>query len=186
MKPIFPLAAAALVVALGACGEAGDTDRQTAGQQLADAYPPSSDVAVSSPSPQAFVDCVAAADAYEIAAAKLARREGADEAVRDFADRMVQDHTVALQELRDAVARTDGLAMAPQPTEDQLHELAELSETSGAFDKIYARQQVAAHEDVLAQLRDYAENGDDPALSEFAADAEAMVSDHLAAARKLP
>lgn len=178
------LAAAAVALALSGCGEAGDRDHQTAGQKLAEGFT-SSAAAAPAWTAQAFADTVAASDAYQLAAAKLAQSKGRSPQVRDFAAQMLQDATVTGDELRDAARHARGVTVNPQPTPAQQQNLDALRQAGDDFDKVYSRQQVAAHEQVLATLRDYADNGMDPALSEFAADAANMAADHLRLARQL-
>jgi len=175
-----------LSLALCACGDAGDTDSQTAGQKLADAFSPAAEAAAPpAPIDQAFANAIAADDAYDLAAAKLAEQMGRRDDIRLFAGQMAQDHAVAAQELQDALKRTHGVAGSGQMTADQRRSLEDLRRAGGRFDDAYAKQAIAAHEQELAALRDYADNGMDPALSEFAANAANMAADHLRLARKL-
>lgn len=184
-----PIAAAAVVLSLAlcACGEAGDTDRHTAGQSLADAFSPAAEAA-SPPAQtaQAFANTISSTDSYEIAAAKLAQRMSRRGEIEDFAARMIQDHTVVADELRDALKRTHGVTVDPQMDPAEQHNLDKLRNAGDDFDNAYATQQIDTHEHELSTLRDYANNGMDPALSQFAADAEDMAADHLDLARKLP
>ena len=53
------------------------------------------------------------------------------------------------------------------------------------FDTAYAAAQVGGHEKTLAELRNYASNGDNEALKTFAQDLVPIVTDHLNQARKL-
>jgi putative membrane protein len=183
------LAIAAVVglsFALCACGEAGDPDRQTAGQQLADAFSSTARAATrSAQGAQAFASTIAADDAYEVAAAGLAKRMSRREDVRGFATQMIQDHAVVGDELRDALNRTHGVEADPRLSPAQHQALDRLRKAGAGFDDAYAKQEIAGHEQELSTLRDYADNGMDPALSEFAADAENMAADHLSLARKL-
>lgn len=181
----FAVAAVSLSLALCACGDAGDSDRATAGQKLADAFVPAAAAATPSQSAQDFASAVAADDAYELAAAQLARKMAASEDVRLFAAQMVQDHAVLADELSGALKRTRGVTAEPRMTAGQQHQLDDLRAAGKDFDDEYAKQEIANHERELAALRDYADNGMDPALSEFAADAAPMAADHLRLARKL-
>ena len=185
MKRSHAAIAVALSLAVCACGEAGDADRETAGQQLADAFSPTAEAAAPAPSAQAFADAVAANAAYEMAAAQLAEKLSRREEVRSFAAQMIQDHAVVADELRDALGRTHGVTAAAAMTLDQQRTLASLRQAGAGFDAAYAKQEIAAHEQELSALRDYDDNGMDPALSEFAADAVNMAADHLRLARKL-
>jgi putative membrane protein len=186
MKPHLAIdAAVVLSLALNACGEAGDADRETAGQKLADAFSPAARAATPPHGARAFASAVAAENAYEIAAAKLAARMSRRDDIKTFAAQMIQDHTVVGDELRDALKRTHGVTVDPRLTSRQQQALDRLHKAGNAFDDVYAKQEIAAHEQELSALRDYADNGMDPALSEFAAEAESMAADHLSLARKL-
>ena len=178
--------AAMLSLVLSACGPAGDPDRATAGQKLADAFSPAAEAAARpAQSEQAFADAMGADNAYEIAAAKLAQQDGRDQAVKLFAAQMIQDHAVASSELRNALKRTHGIVADTRMSPAQQQALEALQSAGAKFDGAYAKQEIAAHEQELAALRDYADNGMDPALSEFAAGAVNMAADHLRQARKL-
>jgi putative membrane protein len=178
---------AAVALMLGACGDAGDTDRQTAGQKLAEAVSPAARAATRpAQAAQAFASKVAASDAYELAAAKLAQQLGHSSKVKAFAALMIQDHAVVAGELNGALKRTRGVLADPRLSSVQEQALARLRDAGERFDNAYARREIATHEQELAALRDYADNGMDPALSEFAADAVNMAADHVKLAAKLP
>jgi len=179
------VAAASLM--LSACGDAGDTDRQTAGEKLAEAVAPAAEAATPpAQGAQAFASGVAASDAYELAAAKLAQQMGRSGKVKAFAAQMIQDHTVVAGELNGALKRTRGVLVDPRLSLAQQQALDKLRAAGERFDNAYARQEIATHEQELATLRDYADNGMNPALSEFAADAVNMAADHFKLAEKLP
>ena len=57
--------------------------------------------------------------------------------------------------------------------------------SAATFDADYVREQVAAHENTLAAVRAYADNGDVDPLKRFAADMVRPVSEHLDMARAL-
>ena len=185
--PRSPAIAAAVVLTLVlcACGEAGDPDRETAGQQQADAF---SHRPATAPAPtaQAFASSVAAENAYEIAAAKLAQQKSHNDEVKRFAAQMIQDHAVVSNELRDALKQRQRVTGEPRMTTLQQQELDKLRNAGGNFDNAYAKDEIAAQEQALSALRDYADNGMDPALSEFAADATNLAADDLRLARSLP
>jgi putative membrane protein len=128
---------------------------------------------------------MAADDTYELAAAQLARKMGRREEVRHFASQMIQDHVVLSRELAGALKGTGGVTAVERMTADQQQRLAGLRAAGDDFDDEYAKQEIAGHERELAALRDYADNGMDPALTEFAANAAEMAADHLRLARKL-
>ena len=53
------------------------------------------------------------------------------------------------------------------------------------FDKTYAKQQVKAHKRAVKLFDDYAEEGDNAALKQFAANVLPTIKEHLEAAKKL-
>ncbi|HEY7806725.1 MAG TPA: DUF4142 domain-containing protein [Croceibacterium sp.] len=185
--PRCPAIAAAVVLtfALCACGEAGDPDRETAGQEQADAFSHQPATAPAQTA-QAFAGSVAAENAYEIAAAKLAQQKSGNDEVKRFAAQMIQDHTVVRNELRDALKQTQRVTGEPRMTTLRQQALDKLRNAGGNFDNAYAKDEIAAQEQALSALRDYADNGMDPALSEFAADATNLAADDLTLARALP
>jgi putative membrane protein len=126
-----------------------------------------------------FADTVAASDAYELAAAKLAQTKGTTPAIKDFAAMMLKDHTQSTAELKAAAAKSS-ITPSPKLTEQQEANLATLRDATGAdFDNAYKTQQVAAHTDALKALQGYQSGGDVPALREFAGKVAPIVEGHL-------
>ncbi|KTF68110.1 DUF4142 domain-containing protein [Sphingomonas sp. HT-1] len=129
---------------------------------------------------QDFANTVAASDAYEIAAGRLAQTKATSDDLKDFGKDMVEEHTKSTGKLKTA-AGTASPAITPAAamTAEQQANLQALQTATGtAFDTEYKAQQVAAHEKALAAVRAYAASGDVPALREFASDAEDMISKH--------
>jgi putative membrane protein len=97
---------------------------------------------------------VVAANQVDIDAGKLARSKARSSAVRDFAQRMVTDHSGVNQS---AVALVQRLHVTPEPnaTSETLRKggeenLAHLRRLSGeAFDKAYIDHEVSYHQSVL-------------------------------------
>ena len=100
---------------------------------------------------------------------------------------MIEAHTksnAALQAAVDASGQTTELPTA-LPDDSQTRYAALALTAAGGFDKAYVADQIAAHQDALEGLRIYARRGDTPALKKFAADAAAVVEDHLTRAKAL-
>ena len=134
--------------------------------------------------PQQFANAAASSDAYEIAAAKIALDKSSNQGVKDFANRMVKDHSDSTAKLKKAAGSTTPDASL---TAEQQNNLDALKNASAAnFDQTYASQQVAAHEKALSMLQDYGANGSDAAMKAFANKVSPIVSGHLDMARKLP
>lgn len=139
------------------------------------------------PQPQEFVDRAAQSDAFEIAAAKLARTQARSPEVKQFASAMIAAHTKSTATIKAAAAKAgSGLTPHPDLTQDQQGELDDLKKTSGdKFDEDYISGQVSAHRDALALLQRYADSGTEPGLKSAAQQIVPVVQKHLDMARTL-
>lgn len=139
------------------------------------------------PTAQEFVNRAGASDAFEIAAAKLAATNGSSQAVKTFAAEMITAHTDSTAKIKAAAASaTPAITPDATMTSDQQDDLAELAGKKGAdFDEAYIDEQVDAHQDALAMLRDYAEKGDTPSLKAAAGELAPIVQKHLDHAKSL-
>ena len=137
---------------------------------------------------QDFADTAAKSDAFEIAEGKLATTMGKGKAVTDFAKMMVKGHTDSTAKLKAAAAAaTPAITPDPMLKPDQQAKVDALGKLSGdAFDKQYAADQVAAHEEALAGLQAYSATGDVASLKTWATNTAPVVAGHLDMARKLP
>lgn len=202
MKKFVALStAAALAMALAACGSKNDTANETnMSDNMATANETgamdnnmmaTNDMNATAAMPmtaQAFVDAASGTDAYEIAAAKLAQSKSSNAQVKSFAADMIKDHTKSTADLKAAAAKAEG---HPTPsgmmTAEQQANMTKLQGLSGPeFDKEYAKQQVDAHQKALAALQGYASSGDSPPLKDFASKTSTVVEHHLDMAQKLP
>ncbi|MHA6719038.1 DUF4142 domain-containing protein [Sphingomonas sp. RS6] len=129
---------------------------------------------------QQFADMMAASDAYEIEAGKLAQQKATTDELKDFGREMVEDHSDSTEKLKAAAAQaTPAITPAPAMNAEQEANLEALrSATGSAFDTAYKTQQTAAHEKALTALRAYAANGDVAPLKTFASGAADTVSEH--------
>jgi putative membrane protein len=129
---------------------------------------------------QQFADMIAASDAYEIEAGKLAQQKAAASDLKDFGKEMVEDHSESTRLLKEAAAQASpAITPAAAMNAEQQANLATLRTATGSdFDTAYKSQQVAAHEKALAALRSYATNGDVPQLKSFAGTVVDTVSEH--------
>jgi putative membrane protein len=184
-KHILFAAAGAFALALAGCGDAEEETavEDTTADQTSVA---TEDTAAQPGTAQHFVDAVAASDAYEIEAARLAEQNGTSEAVKSFAQMMIEDHTNSTNNLREAAEQATGVTLNPQMTPKQQQDIQALRDAGENFDQTYAQQQVAAHEAALSLLRDYTASGDVESLRSFARTTAVVVEGHLNQARELP
>jgi putative membrane protein len=180
------LVSAAGALALAACGSPSDETAPDETLATDTATPTEAPFAAAAPTAQAFVDTAAASDAYEIEAGRLAQSMGTSQKVKDFGAMMVKDHTASTASLQAAAAQAAGVTVNPQLTALQQNNLDALRNAGDTFDTVYAQQQVAAHEEALRLLRDYAASGDAAPLKTFATDTVTVVEGHLVRARELP
>jgi putative membrane protein len=121
----------------------------------------------------------------EVGAGKLAERKGSGASVKEFAGRMVQDHTKANDQLAD-IAKPGNI---PLPTElDPEHRAmqADLEKLSGPeFDVAYMRAQVQEHQKTAQLLEWEIGSGQDMALVHFASETLPKVLEHLQLAQHL-
>ena len=186
MKMKF-LWAGAAALALAACGgEADEADVAAEDTAAEDTAADAADPAMPTPA-QGFADMQAASDKFEIESSRLAGGKASSQEVKDFAAMMIRDHTKSSEDLK-AAAGAAGVSVNPDPALPpalQAH-LDELRRDGTNFDGAYKRQQLSAHQETLRMLRNYAENGDNPALKDFAGKTATVVEGHLEHARELP
>ena len=191
MRTIILLSAASL--ALAACGSNTDTPAGTAtsdaamGSDTAGMPTASSAAPAMASADQQFVDSVAASDAFEIQSSELAQTKASSKAVKDFAAMMIDHHTKSSADLKKAaLGASPSIPVKAQLTGTQQVDLDALRNAGADFDKVYAQQQVAAHEAAKALLSDYSATGAPGPLRDFASKTVTVVDGHLEQARKLP
>lgn len=139
------------------------------------------------PKSQDFVTQAAQSDMLEIASSKLALTKADSAKTKQFAERMVKDHTETSTELKGLV--TSGKVKLTLPSAlDKAHQdkLDKLSKLGGkAFTKEYDDMQVAAHKDAVSLFERYGSGGDDPELKAFAAKHLPHLQQHLLMAQDL-
>ncbi|MFC7476570.1 DUF4142 domain-containing protein [Dankookia sp. GCM10030260] len=164
---------------------------------------------------QEFMRMVAMSDRFEVASSRLARETSQDAKVKQFAEHMVRDHTKTTQELQQLMQQLPGAgttAGTPLPNGresqgtqesgqitnaqggpqheglDERHTtlLQQLQAAKGAeFDRLYARQQVAAHQQAVDLFSNYSRSGDTPQLKQWAEKTLPALQEHLKLAQAL-
>jgi putative membrane protein len=133
----------------------------------------------------AYVRMAAASDLFEIQSSQLAVSRAQNPAVREFAQMLIEHHTMTTQQLT-AAATAAGTPPNSTLLPMQAEMIEQLQGANGAeFDRVYLRQQVPAHERALALHTNYAGHGDTPTLRTVAAAAVPIVRQHLERARAL-
>ena len=153
-----------------------------AGNGIANAADTVKEAVTPTPTGQQFADTAAKSDAFEIAAANLARDKAGSADIKSFAAMMFEDHTASTAKIKKASGEAEP-RIVPDPTlTDSLNaKLDDLKKLSGAnFDKEYASQQVDAHQSALSLLTDYADHGEVASLKAAAGEIKPKVEGHLA------
>jgi putative membrane protein len=113
-------------------------------------------------------------DMAEIQTGRLAVSQGASESVRQFGQRMIDDHTRTSRQLMQ-MASTAGFT--PPPTLDAKHQAAaaKLARLTGAeFDRAYMKQMVKDHQEAVSLYQRQSTRGTMPDLRSFLTMARSM------------
>ena len=145
---------------------------------------------VSSGAPSAtdadFVMKAGQAGIAEVAAGRMAEKQGQSAATKAFGKRMVADHTKAGDALKRA-AEKSGAQMPTTMSDAQKQAGEKLAGLKGdAFDKAYAEQMVKDHEGAVALFEKESTSGGDSDLKAFAGMTLPTLQDHLKMAKALP
>jgi putative membrane protein len=135
-----------------------------------------------------FVQKVAMSDMYEVQAGKIASEKGQSDAVKQFAQQMVDAHTKTTEELTGIVKTKNIKADLPAKLDAKHQKLIDDLNNASAqdFDKTYASQQVDAHQEAVNLFKKYASQGDDADVKQFAEKTLPTIEQHLEEAKKLP
>lgn len=134
---------------------------------------------------QKFAMNAAEGSLMEIQAGQLAVKNASSQAVKDFGQRMVTDHTKASQQLTQ-VASQKGMTLPKELSADHRQHRDQLSKATGAqFDRLYMSHMVKAHEKDVKEFEKQAQKGDDAALRAFAEQNLPILRQHLELARTL-
>ena len=121
----------------------------------------------------------------EVEMGKLATQKGSSEAVKQFGQRMVDDHSKANEQLKQAAAKSNIEIPASLDSKHQSH-IDKLAKLSGPeFDKAYLKDQVKDHEHDVDKFKEEAQNGTDPNVKQFAMATLPTLQEHLSAVKDL-
>ncbi|XBQ15733.1 MAG: DUF4142 domain-containing protein [Oceanicaulis sp.] len=131
---------------------------------------------------EAYVRNVALGNMYEIQAGEIAMERGNSEEVRAIGRKIVTDHEVLQDQLRDALQQAGLDWELPTELEGRRQGLIDnLNAASDIdFDAAFLHQQEAAHIEAVALHEGFEAAGDVDALTEYAGRAGNMVQGHLA------
>lgn len=115
----------------------------------------------------------------EVQFGQLAAQKGASDDVRNFGQKMVEDHT-KLNEKMAPIADSMGVMVPKHLNKEDQAEYDKLSSLSGdAFDKEYITAMVKDHHADLREFRTEANSTTDPTLKQAVTDGANVIHDHM-------
>ncbi|HEV7377345.1 MAG TPA: DUF4142 domain-containing protein [Pyrinomonadaceae bacterium] len=121
----------------------------------------------------------------EVELGRVAAQQGTSDAVKQFGQRMVDDHSRANTQLMQ-LASSKGITLPTDLDAKHRAELTKMSQLSGAtFDDKYAKEMVKDHEKDVSLFQKQSMRGTDADLKSFAASTLPTLQEHLSMARSL-
>ena len=128
---------------------------------------------------------LAQANLNEIAAGKTAAEKAQSPDVKKFGQKMVDDHTKMLEDLR-ALAKKKSVALPQDPDVKDMAQMKIMERKSGAeFDKDYMEHMVKDHEKDLKDVQNIASKAKDAEFKAAVQKAEPKIKEHLALAERI-
>ena len=122
----------------------------------------------------------------EVELGQLAAQKGTSDAVKQFGQRMVDDHGKANTELM-TLATSKGLTLPTTLDDKHRAQVTKLSAMSGAdFDRAYSKMMLKDHEKDVSEFEKQSMKGTDPDVKAFASKTLPTLQEHLTMVRALP
>jgi putative membrane protein len=132
-----------------------------------------------SASDKKFVMDAAVGGMEEVTLGQLAAQKATDPDVKNFGQKMVDDHSKANDQLKQ-VASQKGITVPSSLPASKQKDVDKLSKLSGAaFDKAYVSMMVQDHKKDVAEFQKESKNGKDTDIKGFAANTLPTLQDHL-------
>jgi len=134
---------------------------------------------------QHFVLTASEADLAEINLGRLASQRASNKDVKEFGQKMVEDHGKSSKELL-AIVNKKGIKAATQMSKKHEAAMAELSRLQGAeFDKHYMKHMVMGHGHAVKLFEDESNNGSDADIKAFASKTLPVIQEHHRMAKSI-
>lgn len=126
-----------------------------------------------------FVMEAARGSLAEVELGQIAASKGNSDAVKQFGQQMVDDHSKANEELK-SIAQQKGLTLPTEPKATEKQFRTRLEKQSGdAFDRMYMQHMVRDHKEDIALFRKASQGAKDEDLKNFAGKALPTLEGHL-------
>jgi putative membrane protein len=120
----------------------------------------------------------------EVQVSQLALQKSQRQDVKEFAQRMVKDHSALIQRI-ESLAREKHVKLPDGTTLVQKASYEKLAHTDGDFDKDYMDHNVSDHQDDIKKFGEQANSGKDAEVKALAAETLPKLQEHLKLAKAL-
>lgn len=132
-----------------------------------------------------FIMDAAMGGMMEVELGRLAAQQASSEAVKQFGQRMVDDHSRANTQLM-SIAQSKGITLPTELDEKHRQHVTKMSAMTGPeFDRAYMRMMVNEHQKDVSNFEKQSNRGADPDLKTFASTTLPTLQEHLQMARTL-
>ena len=132
-----------------------------------------------------FVKDAAIGGMTEVELGKLATQKASNDAVKQFGQKMVDDHTKANDQLKE-IAGKENVDVPSSLDPKHQARIDKLSKLSGPqFDKAYVKDQLKDHEQDVSEFQKEAQGGSDPNIKQFASTTLPTLQEHLNMVKEL-
>lgn len=176
-RATLPAVLAAFSIGMLTAAAAQSSDDKTSGN--------SGTSAKLAPADRQFIKKAAAGGLAEVELGKLASEKAESADVKQFGQRMVDDHTKANDQLKQ-VASEKGVTVPDKLSAKDAATKARLEKLSGkAFDRAYMNDMVTDHTKDVSEFRMESKNAKDPDIRNFASQTLPTLKDHLKEAKSI-
>jgi len=121
----------------------------------------------------------------EVELGKVAVEKASSDGVKQFAQKMIDDHSKANDELKQ-IASKENINVPDSLDSKHQSRVEKLSKLSGAdFDKAYIKDQLKDHQQDVREFQQEAKSGADPAVKSFASKTLPTLEEHLSMVKEL-
>lgn len=114
----------------------------------------------------------------EVTLGKMATEKASSQSVKDFGQKMVDDHTKANDELK-SIASSKNMTLPTSPNAKDQATIDKMSKLSGKdFDKAYVKDMVMDHKTDITLFQKEANSGTDPDVKSFASKTLPTLQEH--------
>lgn len=134
---------------------------------------------------KAFMTRAAESGMAEVRLGQMAQQKSSNAEVKQFAQRMVTDHTKANNELKQ-IAQKENVTLPTEPSAKHKELMDKLQKLSGAeFDREYMKTQVEDHQTAVNLFKNEADGGSNANVKAFASKTLPTLKEHLQMARDI-